>query len=1085
MSKFNRYKAFFILFLPATTLILILLQMAGCNKTVETSDSSDDLYALFKNPPAEARPFVRWWWNGDCIEIDELQRELDVMKAAGIGGVEINPIAKPEGGNDFDYNCYEWLSPEWNERVKATINMAHERDMIVDLIMGSGWPFGGEFLKEDQFLQGVGVRKMELEGPRKYVLQLEEVWQLPGRNFGIYENEGAPDPTLFFLQMIPHGASGKTELADLMNDVDGDGKIEISVPEGLHDLYIGTFQKAYRTVMHGAPGSKGPVVNHYSAKDVRAYMDRLADALEAVLGGKLGDHIRALFCDSIELSGANITDDFFEEFIKRRGYDLGPFLPLVYYHPYEGYTDTLHYEPGFNEDIRRIRYDFNKTLVELFLERFPRTFDQWANEHGMQSRYQAYGMPWLMGILDGYRLVDIPESNNWLFSENAKFHGYWIWNKYASSAAHLSGAKIVSSEAMTNTSGVFRATLDMIKKNDDFNFISGINHSILHGYNYSPPEAGFPGWVRYGAYFSDQNTWWPYFHYWAEYNARLSTVFQCSEPVVDVAILTPESDIWKQWGLARIPFYWNPWYNHDLWEGFSRVGISADYINEGVIQRASAEKGILKSEKARYQLVIVSGATSLEPETAGAIKVLAEKGIKFLFIDHQPSEAPSYFEKEKNDQLVRENMQVSLTFENVSIIDAPKDAAAITSWTGDVARDMGIKTGVSVSPVYENLYLAKYKSGDKEIFFFSSQDDQNSLDFTVSFTDQKKTAWCWDPHTGERSIYPAGNNGDLTIRLQALESILIVLEDDDKGEPLDLAYPDKNSFKSIGTEWTLDFIPVHGEPFEMQSEKLFEFGTHADKRISAFAGQVSYQTKFDLTGTDWDFLDLGIEQHITEAKLNGHKLGVKWSGRHLYRIDGGILKEGENSLEITYTTTLANYTNSLSDNAVAKQWINLHEPDPMGLISEVRLMKSERSDCKVASISLKKVKVAAVQISGYDKTVTPGFEIDAVGNAILLFDRNGEIMGKYYKTHAAIDKYSGEPAYCRPPKDRDYDWFLQNDPEWIMKKGEEFPQGTSKPFVPKPKRIILWNTWTWNTCAMPGNTAGMPSREGLISTGRF
>ncbi len=168
------------------------------------------------------------------------------------------------------------------------------------------------------------------------------------------------------------------------------------------------------------------------------YMDNLASALEAVLGGKLGDHIRALFCDSIELSGANITDDLFEEFRKRRGYDLKPFVPLVFYHPYEGYTDTLRYDSEFIEDIRRIRYDFNKTLVELFLERFTKTFDDWANEHQMQSRYQAYGMPWLAGMLDGYRMVDIPESNNWLYSANAKSHGYWIWNRSTARSGDMS-----------------------------------------------------------------------------------------------------------------------------------------------------------------------------------------------------------------------------------------------------------------------------------------------------------------------------------------------------------------------------------------------------------------------------------------------------------------------------------------------------------------------------------------------------------------------------------------------------------------------------------------------------------------------
>ncbi len=84
---------------------------------------------------------------------------------------------------------------------------------------------------------------------------------------------------------------------------------------------------------------------------------------------------------------------------------------------------------------------------------------------------------------------------------------------------------------MTNTQGVFKASLEEIKQHDDMNFITGINHSILHGFNYSPPEAGFPGWIRYGAYFSEQNPWWPYLHKWVDYNARLSFVFQNSEPL--------------------------------------------------------------------------------------------------------------------------------------------------------------------------------------------------------------------------------------------------------------------------------------------------------------------------------------------------------------------------------------------------------------------------------------------------------------------------------------------------------------------------------------------------------------------------
>lgn len=58
-------------------------------------------------------------------------------------------------------------------------------------------------------------------------------------------------------------------------------------------------------------------------------------------------------------------------------------------------------------------------------------------------------------------------------------------------------------------------------------------------------------------------------------------------------------------------------------------------------------------------------------------------------------------------------------------------------------------------------------------------------------------------------------------------------------------------------------------------------------------------------------------------------------------------------------------------------------------------------------------------------------------NTILLFDRTGEIAGKYRKTHAAIDHFEGSPPWARPPMGKSREWMLQNDPEWIMETGDE------------------------------------------------
>ena len=67
-------------------------------------------------------------------------------------------------------------------------------------------------------------------------------------------------------------------------------------------------------------------------------------------------------------------------------------------------------------------------------------------------------------------------------------------------------------------------------------------------------------------------------------------------------------------------------------------------------------------------------------------------------------------------------------------------------------------------------------------------------------------------------------------------------------------------------------------------------------------------------------------------------------------------------------------------------------------------------------------------------------EDGSLANTALLFDRAGKIAGKYHKVHAAVDNFEGAPPWSKPPSGKDTDWFVENDPEWIIKgRGDEFP----------------------------------------------
>src|SRR4051794_21357101 len=127
----------------------------------------DSLPRDFQSPPARLRPFVRWWWNGGRVQEAELRRELDVLRDAGIGGVEINPIADRPDAAPAGIAPLRWLSPAWCRAVAVAAAEARARGMTADLLVGTGWPFGGPGLARRDQGKRVRLIKVEIDGPRQ------------------------------------------------------------------------------------------------------------------------------------------------------------------------------------------------------------------------------------------------------------------------------------------------------------------------------------------------------------------------------------------------------------------------------------------------------------------------------------------------------------------------------------------------------------------------------------------------------------------------------------------------------------------------------------------------------------------------------------------------------------------------------------------------------------------------------------------------------------------------------------------------------------------------------------------------------
>ena len=911
--------------------------------TGQPAAAGDPIFEMFVNPENKHRPFVRWWWNGDRVQKQEVLRELDLMKEAGIGGVEINPIKWNEHADGIGIQQLTWGSDEWLDVVEAAVKGAKERDIVCDMIIGSGWPFGGEFVPRNEQSQIIILGTRNLEGNRQHTITKKELLDsvTPPSNYAGSLKE------LFLLRLAPAVMNSFVPGVELNGELDKDS-IAIDTPAGDHVLYYLVKITGFQAVIQGALGANGPVINHYDKAAVENYLNRFSTMLTAKLG-PLNNYFRAFFTDSIELEGANWCSDLFEQFRKRRGYDLEPYFPYILFkvgHMGNRVTESYgaKFSPELQETLNRIHYDFEQTRLDLFEEHFIRTFTAWCTRIGVKSRMQAYGMD--CNPIEASMLIDIPECETWIWTpevdefgrtlKGLKGRNYTMVNKFVSSAAHLAGRQLISCEEMTNTGQIFSTTLERVKVTGDQSNLSGVTHSILHGFNYSPMEAPFPGWLRYGSFFNERNTWWPYFRLWSDYKARLSSLFQNSVMQADIAVLHPLADLASKYGYQRDPFpaVAYPSYVHQVWEAIHQCGNSCDYVSEHIIQQAAKSRDGLTYNTRRYKALLLIEVETLEPATAKAIRQFAEKGGKVIFIAKSPHLSSGFTGFPKKSQSIVADMQAVLKHSGTTgVVAAPTED--VLSWYRPIQQQFSLAPYVRISdPVYHVSQLY-YKAEGKDIFFFTNYSARESHAFTAGF-DSKKKAWLWDAETGKRSLYPADAKGQLKISLGPSESRIIVFEEGEGGETYLPLVLDESGGRELQGPWELTLQHVNDTTKKIRLDSLTDLKLRGDTKD--FSGILLYHkvVKMDKPGGKL-YLSLGHINDVSELEVNGMPLGTRWYGNHVYDITAAV-KEGDNYITLKIVTTLGAYTQSLKNNPAAQEWSRGPLFGPTGLVNPVKIL---------------------------------------------------------------------------------------------------------------------------------------------------
>jgi hypothetical protein len=540
--------------------------------------------------------------------------------------------------------------------------------------------------------------------------------------------------------------------------------------------------------------AEGFVLDHYNRAAIDAHLNLMGDRLMTAFG----DHPPyAVFSDSLEVYAADWTPDFINEFRKRRGYDLTPYLPAL--------------AGDIGEKTLAIRHDWGKTLTELVDDNYLKPINEWAAKHGTKFRSQTYGYPPV--VMSSNALVALPEG------EGAQWRALSS-SRWASSASHLYGRPVTSSETWTWLhSPVFRATpLDM-KAEADLHFLEGINQLIGHGWPYSPDVAGEPGWRFYAAaVFNHHNPWWNVMPDITKYLQRVSFTLRQGKPANDVGIYLATDDAWAhmQNGQATINVYLSRVQNSELVPQVLDAGYNFDFIDD----RAIASVGI------PFKILILPEVERIPLSSYLKIVDFAAKGGIVVAEGHAPT----------LDDNSKPSPQVARISSQLRVVEVGKLGATLK---GLFQPDFQVAAGQSAIGVVHR----KLDAGD--LYFVANTSNQPIHTTATVRVNGPRPQW-WDAMSGQTYNIPDAttltNGYSVALELAPYESRILAFTTEPVANAPSLPARTNTTLLDLSNDWTLTLAGKNAAPIHM--DKLHSWAD--DPATKYYSGEMDYRKTIDV-----------------------------------------------------------------------------------------------------------------------------------------------------------------------------------------------------------------------------------------------
>ena len=891
----------------------------------------------FADPPHANHPQV-WWWFGTYAEASDacVTRDLEAMRRAGIAGFHIY-------GGSAD------PTPAWRAKVRWALREAARLGLDAEICIGSAG-CESQHTRPEFAQKELTHSEARVKGPAR----VEVVLPKKGASKTPKNADGSPkfywDLAVF---AVPE-TKGPVPLAsvrDLTQNLDpATGRLVWDAPEG-----------AWRLMRIGyAPnifGWGGCYVDHMSREAFDAHWRLTMEPLLSELKADERSALKGVMCDSWEAGTVSWTQAFPDEFARRRGYAVRPWLPALFGAVLEGAPKTA-----------RFQRDFKETVSELIADNHYGYQKEVANRCGLASIAEAAGPH--QHQADVVRLsgrCDVSMGEFWMPSAHRPTPPQRFMVRDAATAAHVYGIREVLAESFTTIDTYWIESPATMKPAADRAFCDGLNRVCYHGMMLSPSLEAKPGRIRnVGTHYNPQTTWWEQSAAFNLYLARCSWMLQQGSFVADALVYRGDGiDVFA--GL-KTP-------GDGLGEGFDY-----DFCPTELLLRATVRDGIVVLPSgANYRVLMLSGKNpksarmspgNLAPEkplppvshplTLAAMRKVAELVRAGATVAGGRPVGPSSMDDDSAvfhalaDELWGPRGGASAggvrSVGKGRVVPSPA-AAREALRKGGVEADFACE-GVSANGAVDWIHRS---TPEAEIYFVASR-EPSAERVTCTFRDTGGgRAELWDAVTGEVEPVRAERDGKgrqrLALEMPPCGSRFVVFRKRGSAAPATVgSAAEPVPVLELTGPWQVAFDPKWGGPGEVAFATLADWTTRPEEGVRHYSGTAVYRLRFEASEAlarrgRTAFVDLGAVQNVAEVSLNGRGLGTLWTPPWRAAA-GAALKPGANELVVRVTNLWPNRL--IGDAARPKEQrftetnINPYKPDspllPSGLLGPVRLL---------------------------------------------------------------------------------------------------------------------------------------------------